>query len=510
MPMEYLDDDGRARGFQVELIEAVAKEMNFTVQVRLGPWSEIHQQFIDGRIDVVGMFERPERTAYANFTTPHSVAFSEIFTRKGGPLIPTIESLNGSPLTIIVQDKALAAQVLAAMPRPPRMVPVQTETEALKLLASGQHDAAIVTSTGGRWAIRTQQLTNLTTTGAPALGANVSLATRKNDDLLLATLNTGITRLKASGAYDAMYVRWFPEESEQAVHFRRVAIGALIALSVLAVVLAGLWAWNRTLKSRIAQARAEAEAAYFARLTAEAESARLEQEISRAQGVSIIGQLAASAAHDFNNVLMAIGGAAENLQASNTEADRQRSCQYIQRAIDNGRGLTTRLTRLTRVSGAVNDPGTRVDLAAAVRDALPLVERLSGRKVRVITEIEPGPITIASDQSSLQQGLLNLAANARDAMAAGGELRISVQRIGDEAILRVADNGQGMDPDTLSHCVESFFTTKPEGTGLGLASVDALAKRAGGSLLINSQSGRGTIVELKLPIAAPAATSARA
>lgn len=495
-PLEYLDASGRACGFQVEIIQAIGREMGVDVDVRLGPWSEIHDRFKAGNIDVVGMFDQPERRVYADFATPHIVAYSEIFIRKGDQQFATLADLAGK--RVIVQAGALAEQVLQARANPPTIITAPTESAALQLLASGQGDAAVVTSVGGHWAMRTLRLTSITTTGSPTLESPVGLAVAKGNTELLASLNEGIRRIKDNGTYDQIYQRWLAPEPPNPARYRLV-----VALSIAAgLLLAGIIAmsmWSRMLRARAEQARIEATAQQAARQQAEADNERLSHQIERAQSLTSVGRLASTTSHDFNNLLMAIRGTAEILQQPMTEAERAIHLRNIEAATDKGAELSRRLSNLVKDKAEDSTP-KRACLVTTVREALPLIDRLAGRTIKIAVVPEAMHAIVGVDRHTLEHALLNLVVNARDAMPGGGTITITTRRDATSAIMMVADNGQGMDEQTLARCKESFFTTKPHGTGLGLASVDAVVKSVNGTLSIESAPGEGTRVTLTMPL----------
>jgi PAS domain S-box-containing protein len=228
---------------------------------------------------------------------------------------------------------------------------------------------------------------------------------------------------------------------------------------------------------------------------------KLEEQLRQAQKMDALGQFAGGIAHDFNNLLTGIGGYAE-LAASSTESGTvvSRCLDGIKTAAEEAASLTSRLLAFSRR----NVPERRVlDLNAIVREAASLLERLVRSDIRVSLALAHPLPAVAADLAQLKQVVLNLALNARDAMPDGGILTIETTTAGASVILRVRDNGVGMDSATRSRALEPFFTTKPEGagTGLGLSLVYGVVDGLGGRLSIESAIGLGTIVEIALPAA---------
>jgi PAS domain S-box-containing protein len=228
---------------------------------------------------------------------------------------------------------------------------------------------------------------------------------------------------------------------------------------------------------------------------------KLEGQLQQAQKMDALGQFAGGIAHDFNNLLTGIGGYAE-LAASSAERGTvvSRCLDGIKSAAAEAASLTSRLLAFSRR----NVPERRLlDLNEIVKEAASLLERLVRADVRVTLALANPLPAVAGDLAQLKQVVFNLALNARDAMPDGGTLTIETTVSGENVVLRVRDNGVGMDAATRSRALEPFFTTKPEGegTGLGLSLVYGVVDGLGGRLTIESAIGLGTIVEIALPAA---------
>jgi PAS domain S-box-containing protein len=231
----------------------------------------------------------------------------------------------------------------------------------------------------------------------------------------------------------------------------------------------------------------------------------LENRLRRAQKMEALGRLAGGVAHDFNNLITAINGyAALVLDSLPPSASARAGIEHIQRAAGRAASLTQQLLVFGRPQAR---PPAVVDVNAALSGlAAHMLHRLIGEDIRVETVLAPELVRVEIDPVQLEQVLLNLALNARDAMPKGGRLRITTSnQLGDDSIawarLRVEDEGDGMDEATLAHIFEPFFTTKEpgKGTGLGLATVYTIVEQAGGRIAVSSQPGRGSCFEILLP-----------
>jgi PAS domain S-box-containing protein len=245
---------------------------------------------------------------------------------------------------------------------------------------------------------------------------------------------------------------------------------------------------------------------------------QLADELAHTRKLEALGRLAGGVAHDFNNLLTVIRGNADLLRA--TEAGDDRRCEMldeIRRAAERGATLTHQLLTLGRRQVL----HTRiVDLNSTLTAAEGLLQRLIGETIVLIVVPHDGLARVVVDEGQIESVLLNLASNARDAMPAGGTLRIELGNLtlpnalsvpslpepvppGSYVLLTVRDTGHGMTLPTLEHVFEPFFTTKPpgRGTGLGLASVYGIIKQSGGYIWMESTPGRGTTVNIVLPVA---------
>jgi signal transduction histidine kinase/CheY-like chemotaxis protein len=225
---------------------------------------------------------------------------------------------------------------------------------------------------------------------------------------------------------------------------------------------------------------------------------RLEAELRQAQKMEAIGRLAGGIAHDFNNLLTVINGNGEVLRTKLPGSDAGLADEIV-RAGEQAATLTRQLLAFSRkgvVAPRVLCPNTIID---GVRRML---ARLVGERVQVVTDLDQTAGCVRIDPGQLEQALLNLAVNARDAMPQGGTLTIRTRATADHVRIEVTDTGMGMDAATRARAFEPFFTTKPagEGTGLGLATVKGIVEQAGGTVTVSSEPGQGTTFTIGLPL----------
>jgi PAS domain S-box-containing protein len=253
------------------------------------------------------------------------------------------------------------------------------------------------------------------------------------------------------------------------------------------------------------------------RLALESERAdlALRVELDRVRRMESIGQLAGGIAHDFNNLLGVIINYAEFAAAELDELPHVRDdVEQIQSAAHRAAALTSQLLIFSRREG---DPQRPIQLNATIEDLEKLLHRVLGEHVELRTRLEPELWNIVADPSQIEQVVINLAVNARDAMPEGGALTIRTANVeldekalamhpdleqpGRYVRLTVTDSGAGMDNQTLERVFEPFFTTKPQphGTGLGLATAYGSIRSHGGDIVLHSELGHGTTAEIHLP-----------
>ena len=276
----------------------------------------------------------------------------------------------------------------------------------------------------------------------------------------------------------------------------------------------GIWRWHR---SRLTP-RLEADGLVYVDgiETDVTERVVLEEQFRHAQKMEAVGQLAGGVAHDFNNILTAVLGYADLLLSRMSKSDPSRpAVDEIRKGGERAASLTRQLLAFSR--RAATQPRV-VDLNAAIRDLVPMVRRLVGENVRFDVRLSDAIRSVRVDPTQLEQVIVNLVVNARDAMPQGGVITIETDHLelgaaapsesgpadvdpGTYVRLRVSDTGAGIPPDVLEHIFEPFFTTKEQGrgTGLGLATVYGIVRQHSGRIRVASELGQGAEFEVLLP-----------
>lgn len=283
-----------------------------------------------------------------------------------------------------------------------------------------------------------------------------------------------------------------------------VAVGSLVGFVVVALVLDQSVAALRD-SLALARKRGNDLARSRDRLQLEMqEKERSRDQLVHAQKIESVGRLASGVAHDFNHLLSLIMGYAARARRSDDPQQLKAALQGADAAARRAAAVTRKLLDFSR------QEATRLEVfepAETIAGMRPMFDQLFGLGVQVRLHLHEAPCPVRFDRAQLELILLNLAANAQQAMPEGGQFELTLAPRPDATLeIAVRDSGHGMSEDVRARCLEPFFTTKPsgQGTGLGLAVSANLIAAAGGALLVESAPGQGSVFRLRLPLHAGA------
>ncbi|MFP5214197.1 MAG: transporter substrate-binding domain-containing protein [Acidobacteriota bacterium] len=252
-PYEFLDERGEPAGYNVDLTKAIAETMGFEVRFRLGPWSEIRHDLETGKIDAVhGMFYSRERSAIFDFSPPHTTIYHALFARSDAPPVKNLDEVRNREILVMKGD-IMHDFALAHLAPSNTIIPVETQAEALRLLASGKHDFALVAKLPGLYWIREFKLSNLSAVGPPINPAEYSYAVRKGNTQLLARFSEGLAILNQTGRYREIYDKWLGILEPPKFSARSIAKAMAVILVPLLILLLGSAFWSYSLRRKVVE-----------------------------------------------------------------------------------------------------------------------------------------------------------------------------------------------------------------------------------------------------------------
>ncbi|MBC7961351.1 MAG: transporter substrate-binding domain-containing protein [Steroidobacteraceae bacterium] len=527
-PYEYIDKNGQPSGYNVELTKAIAEVMGIKVEFRLGGWSEMREALQSGKIDVLqGMSYSEERAGQVDFSLPHAIVNHAVFARRDSPNVNSLAELEGK--TVAVHRGGIMHDYLVSQKFGGRLTLTETPADALRQLAAGNTDYAIVAIVPGMYIIRELKLTNLIPAVRNVATQRYCYAVDKGNTELLSRFNEGLAILKKTGQYGLIYNKWLGVLEPQQVDLRTIARYAAVVVVPLTLLLGGFALWSRTLHGQVALRTADLTREIAERRHAEEELRLNQQQLLQADKMAALGVLVSGVAHEINNPTGLILLEVPTLKRFQADAAKvleryyrengdfscgglpySRMQEEIPRSLDK---LQEAGKRIKRIVDDLKDFARQgdsscseiVDLNAVSQAAVRLVEPT----IRKATEhfsaeyAEELPRILGNTQR-IEQVLVNLILNACQALpdtSRAIELSTGHDRERGVVILRLRDEGSGISAENLARLTDPFFTTKRDmgGTGLGLSVSAGIVKEHGGTLEFDSIPGRETIVTMTLP-----------
>jgi polar amino acid transport system substrate-binding protein len=527
-PYEFLDKDGKPAGYNVDLSRAIADVMGMQVEFRFGGWSEMRSALMQGSVDVLqGISYSGDRAKILAFSPPHTIINHAIFARKETLPVSTLEELRGKEI-IVFQD-GIMHDYLRSLGFAKELVLTDTPADALRLLASGKHDYAVIAMLPGMYIIREHKLSNLIPVAKSISTQRYCYAVRKGNEELLARFNEGLAILKKTGQYQEIYDKWLGVLGPPKVAWEKVVRYGAMVLIPLLVVLAGTVLWSRTLQKRVARRTGELALEVTERKRA-LEELRLHQDkLIQADKMASLGILVAGVAHEINNpnglillnmpIIREVYQDAEEiletryheqgdftlggLPYSRMRNEVPHLLEEMQEGANRIKRIVEELKDFARQdTAAASDP---VDFNGIVQAAVRLVDSsIRAATNRFEASYAPDLPMIPGNAQRIEQVVVNLLLNACQALP-DTERRIALATFHDPGagtvVLRLSDQGTGINPEHIPHLTDPFFTTKREtgGTGLGLSVSASIVKEHDGTLEFESAPGTGTTVTLTLP-----------
>ena len=527
-PYEFIDKNGKPAGYNVELTKAIADVMGMQVEFRFGGWSEMRTALMRGSVDVLqGISYSDDRTKTVSFSPPHTIINHAIFARKETPPVSSLKELRGKEI-IVFQD-GIMHDYLVSLGFAENLVMTDTPADALRLLASGKHDYAVLAMLPGMYIIREHKLSNLIPVAKSISTQRYCYGVKKGNEELLARFNEGLAILKKTGRYQEIYDRWLGVLGPPKVAWEKVLWYGGMLLTPLLVILAGIVIWSRTLQKRVAQRTGELALEVTERKRALEELRRHQDKLIQADKMASLGILVAGVAHEINNpnglillnmpILREVYQDAEEvledryhqqgdftlggLPYSRMRNEVPHLLEEMQEGANRIKRIVEELKDFARQdTSAATEP---VDLNAVVQTAVRLVDStIRSSTSNFSAHYAPDLPIITGNAQRIEQVAVNLILNACQSLPDMDHkisLSTSYEQAAGNVVLKLSDEGSGIAPEHIQHLTDPFFTTKREtgGTGLGLSVSASIVKEHDGSLEFDSNLGAGTTVTLKLP-----------
>ncbi|SEH04377.1 transporter substrate-binding domain-containing protein [Candidatus Venteria ishoeyi] len=510
-PFAIVNDKGEADGFSIDLFKAVARVMDLDIRFRVGPWNEVRGALEKGEIDALPLVSySKEREQVFDFTTPHTVSYAAVFMRTGESGISSENDLRDKK--IITMQSDATHDYLLKNQISKHLILVKTVPEALRLLASGQGDYALLPRLVGLLTAKELVLSNLKITGPniAVYGRGYCFAVKEGDITLLAHLNQGLSIIKANGKYDEIYDKWFGVIDPRGVSMEIIryyaVISAGIFFSLLAVAL--LWSWS--LKREIRQ-RQQVEVSLQKTNLQLIKAKELAETANHAKS-----DFLSNMSHELRTPLHAILGFAQLLEHDpQATQEQQETLGIINRS---GQHLLTLLNDVLDMSkievGRMTVNEEVIDLPKMLQDIVDMMS-IQAKNNAIQFTWEPNlilPAFIKTDAGKLRQILINLVANAVKFTHEGG-VSMRVQSHCEENMpgakcqlnFEVEDSGIGIAEENLDSIFDTFVQVgnhhaNVKGTGLGLTITRHYIHLLGGDIAVMSQPGKGSLFKFHIAV----------
>lgn len=513
-PYEFINEDGELTGYNVELSQEIAAVMGLNIKIKLMPWAEIRAEFDHGSVDILqGMAATPERTDLYNFS-PHTFVNHSIFARNNSPKISHYNELEN--YRVIVQNSGSAFDMLNDSDLNITLIPVETHADALRLLASGRYDFAVVSNLPGLYLSKKLGLSNITAISNLERNRLYGFATKTVDKALLSQFTQGLAILKNTGRQQEIYDKWFGPLKVSPWSKAGIAAGIFVVVLLLVSIIVIIW--NKALRKKVESRTKELQAQQL--------------QLLHADKMASLGVLVSGVAHEINNpcsiLTLNFPFIKEAFEDASEILDEYQAQQgdFLIAGVSYNRfkkmlpeTLDDMHIASNKVKGIVEDLksfAVKGETAHEKTDSLDL-NLLANRSIRLVAnQIKSSTnhleVNLANalpafkgSGSRIEQVIVNLILNACQALEDKSQKIIITSYFHSKqnnVVLTIEDQGIGIDQQHLIKLTDPFYTTKRQagGTGLGLSVSAGIVADHQGLLTFKSTLGKGTKVKLSLPL----------
>lgn len=513
-PYEFINENGQPSGYNVELTRAIAEVMGMQIEFRFDSWANVRTALEQKQLDALqGIVNSPQRRELFSFSPPHAIIHQSIFARRNEPVATVLAQLRGKEVVVqmggIMHDYLLQNDVGA------KLVTVETHADALRQLAAGKHDFALVANLPGLYLGQELGLSNIVPVGKPFQAQQYGYAVNKGNSALLAQFSEGLAILINTGRQQKIYNKWLAPLQDQGLTFKKYGKIAAVFSALLLFILGGTMIWNRMLRRQVDKRTRELHIQ--------------QQQLIQADKMTSLGILISGVAHEINNPTGLLLLNLPIIREAWLDSEELLEQHYEQQGdfIIAGLAYSQMRTEIPNLLSDMSEGAHRIkrivnDLkdfsrqeSEDLREPLNLNEviatavRLTENSINNSTDhfnvdyAQNLPIVQGNIQR-IEQVIINLILNACQALDSR-QNAISVRTFERKSLrqtcLQITDQGCGIEARNLTRLLDPFFTTRREqgGTGLGLSISSTIIQAHSGELQFESKSGVGTTVTLSLP-----------
>lgn len=482
-PYEFVDDNDNFRGFNVDIIRAIAIELGLEIELVPNSWENTMELLKTGEIDAIqGMTMTPEREKIYDFTDEIVMNSQNIFVLKNSSIINDINDLSGKKVSI--QSKDVSKEITRRIPDV-TVIPKTNQLESLESLLSGEVDAYIGNRLTGIYYVQTFDLTeSVKIVGEPLYPTRYCIAVDKGNTELLNLLNSGLKAIKSNGTYEKIYKKWFGENIlDINQKWKSILSILLVALFISMIFIYITHYWNKKLKEEV-EIRSK-------------EIIELNNIAMHNDKMQSLGKLSSSIAHELRNPLTSIK-AFIDLIPLKIEDDGFRN-ELIKIVPQEIKRLDDLVGSLLDYSRPKNPNPRKIILDNILSDVLTLLkQKIKEKKIQV--SISGTDVYFYADEAQMKQILINIILNSIDAIDDNGQIQIDGSISKSKAIISIKDNGVGVPDEIMNKLFDPFFTSKKSGYGIGLSVTDRLVKENKGEIKLFSEINKGTTVVIYMPM----------
>ncbi|MTI33242.1 ATP-binding protein [Xanthovirga aplysinae] len=494
-PLSYYDEKGQPAGFMIDLLNALSKELKFTIEYKLQSWPKTFLEFKnEGAFDLAEMYYYPGREKYADFSNRLLYIYFRVVVRGGAPPIFNLENLLNEKEVFILGESAIGEYMQNTFPSA-KLFYTDTEAEALDALVHGKHDVAVVREFAAQRIDTEPQFSNLRTTGPPLCCIPFALVTHPQDSLLMTEISQGIEILRAKGIYSKIYSKWFSiyvprdvKEKIKQLRRQRWTIGGILFTLLLATF------WIYSLRRIVLQRTRALQMELSIRQKTMQKIGKINQELDK---------FVYSISHDINAPIASVTGLINLMKHESTDKHLDEYFHKIDKSLNSLKSYIHDILDYSRNS-RIKLQFDLVNFPELLNECIDLLQFLPGTdRISIEKEIrESAPFY--SDKYRLKVILNNLISNAikyGDLNKEKPFINIKIDSNEKTCTIKVKDNGIGIPKDRQQKIFDMFYraSEKSEGAGIGLYIVKEVLVKLKGSILVESVEKEGSLFTVKIP-----------